>query len=434
MKYLFFFLFFFSGIAWCQLMDSVELTEKLGPLNEEMAKKEILQRAILKSIEKFSPELGYKFEEFDQKVQASFKLSFQEYKEKKIVEKFGTNYKKSLSENEISSFFHTLESERGASFLRFTHYQDLLRSHSFSFFKQDEKDTSVWKGKVQLDLDRIKLDKILRKFIRGEIKPFAKLILISEIDPSQFEWTDLGVDNEKSFLTPLNTTWLKWFNDNLPSTVEEVILCDATCMNYFSKWTETQLDQLSLPEEYNHSVFLKINLQLKRSAVMENLHEVTYDWEGRALLLDPSTKRVLGSFTLPFETRTFRQMEQKVLNSSLASSLYRAPLTALMQFNRKLEEKVGFNRASKLVIKGHRNLGDVLLLTEMLKTRGSSLGFEAVLDSFSRDEANLLCFYRGEEKSFTDLLSSIKEVKSSHGYTLVNEFTGVHHVIKFVTE
>jgi hypothetical protein len=205
-------------------------------------------------------------------------------------------------------------------------------------------------------------------------------------------------------------------------------------MNYFSKWTETRLDQLSLPEEYNHSVFLKINLQLKRSAVREDLQEVTYDWEGRALLLDPSTKRVLGSFTLPFERRTFRQMEQKVLNSSLASSLYRAPLTALMQFNRKLEEKVGFNRASKLVIKGHRNLGDVLLLTEMLKTRGSSLGFEAVLDSFSRDEVNLLCFYRGEEKSFTDLLSSIKELKSSHGYTLVNEFTGVHHVIKFVTE
>ena len=143
MKYIFFLLLSFSGIAWGQLMDSVELTVKLGPLNEEMVKKEILQRAILKSIEKFSPELGYKFDEFDEKVQASFKLSFQEYKEKKIVEKFGTNYKTTLTEKEISSFFDTLESERGASFLRFTHFQDLLRSHSFSFLKQDEKDASI---------------------------------------------------------------------------------------------------------------------------------------------------------------------------------------------------------------------------------------------------------------------------------------------------
>jgi hypothetical protein len=433
-KYFLLFLFFVNGMAWGQLSDSIELTEKLGPLPEEVAKKEILQRAILKSIQKFSPELGYKFEDFNEKVQASFKVSFQSYKEKMIVEKFGTNYKTSLSEADIKSFFESLESERAASFIRFTHYQDLLRSHSFSFFKQDEKDASVWKANIQLDFDRIKLDKVLRKFISGEIKPFAKLILISEIDPYQFEWIDLGVDNEKSFLTPLNTSWLKWFNENLPNSVEEVAICDALCMNYFSKWTDTQSDQLSVPEEYNHAVFLKVNLHLKRSAVVENLQEVKFEWEGRALLLDPTTKRVLGSFTLPLESRTFRLMEQKALNSSLASSLYRAPLTAFMQFNRKLEEKVGFTRVSKLVIKGHRNLGDVLLLSEKLKTRGSSLGFEAVLDNFTREEANLLCFYRGEEKSFTDLLSSIKELKSSHGYTLVNEFTGVHHVIKFVTE
>jgi hypothetical protein len=31
-------------------------------------------------------------------------------------------------------------------------------------------------------------------------------------------------------------------------------------------------------------------------------------------------------------------------------------------------------------------------------------------------------------------LSSIKELKSSHRYTLVNEFTGVHHLLKLVTE
>ena len=434
MKYFLLFLFFINGMAWGQLIDSIELSEKLGPLTEEVAKKEILQRAILKSIQKFSPELGYKFEDFNERVQASFKVSFQSFKEKMIIEKFGNNYKTSLSEGDIKSFFESLESERDTYYIRFTHFQDLLRSHSFSSFKQDEKDTSTWKAKVQLDFDRIKLDKILRKYIRGEIKPFAKLILISEIDPYQFQWTDLGVDNEKSFLTPLNSSWLKWFNYNLPSSVEEVVICDVVCMNYFSKWTDTQSDQLSLPEDYNHSVFLKVNLQLKRSAVLENVLEVTFDWEGRALLLDPTTKRVLASFTLPIERRTFRQLEQKALNSSLASSLYRAPLTAFMQFNRKLEEKVGFNRVSKLVIKGHQNLGDVLMLTEMLKTRGSSLGFEAVLDNFSRDEAYLLCFYRGEEKSFTDLLSSIKELKSSHGYTLVNEFTGVHHVIKFVTE
>lgn len=99
-----------------------------------------------------------------------------------------------------------------------------------------------------------------------------------------------------------------------------------------------------------------------------------------------------------------------------------------------MEQKSGFNRVSKLVLKGYKHLGDVLQLNELLKTRGTSLGLEIVLQTFSKDESNLLCFYQGEEKSFTHILSGIKEVKLTHGYTLVNEFTGIHHVIKFVTE
>jgi hypothetical protein len=105
-----------------------------------------------------------------------------------------------------------------------------------------------------------------------------------------------------------------------------------------------------------------------------------------------------------------------------------------MQFNRKLEEKLGFNRVSQLVIKGQQHLGDVFALMEMMKTRGSLLGLDVSLDSFSKDQANLVCFYRGEEKSFSDLLSGIKELKSTHRFSLVDEFTGVHYVIKLISE
>ena len=434
MKYLIFILMFISLPTWAQLVNSVELTEKLTVTTEDAAKKELLHRATLKSFEKFIPELGYKLDEFNEKLNTQFKEYFNNFKEKKIIQKFGANYKKTLSETERVSYLASLEAERQASFIRYSHTAGVLRSHSLGLLTQSEKDPFFWKAKVEVDIDRLKLDKLLRKVLKGETKPFAKLILISEIDIKNFSWPDLGLANEKAFLSSLNDSWLKWLNENLPSTVEDVVICDVNCMSYYKKWSETHLNEISVPEEFSNSVFLKINFHLKRSGTLENLQELTFEWEGWTLLHDIATKRVLESFVLPMEKRTFRHMSQKALNSGLASALYRSPMTALMQFNRKLEEKIGFNRVSKIVVKGYRHLGDVVALTDLLKTRGSSLGLDIILDNFSKDEAHLLCFYRGEEKSFTDILLALKKVKSTQGYTLVNEFTGVHHVIKFVTE
>ena len=71
---------------------------------------------------------------------------------------------------------------------------------------------------------------------------------------------------------------------------------------------------------------------------------------------------------------------------------------------------------------------------DMLRKEGSKLNFEVQIDLFDQKETQLLCFYQGEEKSFTDLLSQVKELKSSQSYRLVNEFTGIHHVLKLVAE
>ncbi len=432
MKFLF--LIFTCNLAWGQLINSVDLVEKLSVSTEDAAKKELLHKATLKSLEKFVPELGYKFEDFNQKLELRFHEFFIEYTNKKFVEKFGTTYKETLSKDEKAAFLTVLEAERHDAFIRFSNTSLILRSHSFGTVQQDPKDALVWKTKINLDIDKIKLDKFLRKIILNEKKPFSKIILITEIDSQAFSWTDLALESDKSFVTALNDSWLKFINEKLPTTVEEVIVCDVACLTFYARWSESELSAISIPEEYAHSVFLKVNIHLKRSPLLENISESTFEWEGRTLIQDVGTKRILASFALPLERRTFRQLDQKALNSGLASSLYRFPLTGFIQFNRRLEDKIGFNRVSKLVIQGFRNLGEVNLLSDTLKTRGSSLGLDVNLDSFSKDQANLLCYYRGEEKSFTDLLSAIKELKSTHSYTLVNEFTGVHHVIKFVTE
>ena len=61
------------------------------------------------------------------------------------------------------------------------------------------------------------------------------------------------------------------------------------------------------------------------------------------------------------------------------------------------------------------------------------MGLETQMDYLKSSEAQILCFYQGEEKSFTDLLSRVKELKLSQSYKLVNEFNGIH-TLKLVTE
>lgn len=262
-------------------------------------------------------------------------------------------------------------------------------------------------------------------------KPFSKLILISEVEPYLFSWKDIGVENDRSFSMALDNSWLKWFNENLPATIESVVLCDSGCMDFYRRWFETHFDQLTIPDEYKNALILKTNMLIRKNG---SVGEVKFEWEGRSVLQDVNTKKVMAASTLAPESRTFRDLDQKAINSGLASSMYRTGIPFFMEYRKQLESKKGFNRVSRLVIRGHQRLGDVLELIEVLKARGNSLGLDLHLGSFTKDEAQLICYLRGEEKSFTDLLSSIKELKSSHSYTLVNEFTGVHHVIKLVAE
>ena len=427
-------LLFFSCLSWGQLKHTTEIQTELKGASEADVRKEMLFQAAYKGIEKYSSEMGYKFEDFETKLKEKFDHSFESYQQRKLSEKFGAGYQETLSKDEKTAFLSGLESEKHHSFVTFSRILDCVRSHNFQSLLRDETNAARWVGKVELDLDKIKVEALLRKFILGETKQFAKLIILTEIEPQGFGWNELGLESGDSFKHPLESSWMKWYRDNVPSTVEEVIVCEGSCLEFYSKWMEEHAEKVSLPEEYQKSVLLKITMSLKRTVLEVQQNEIFFEWSGRTLLQDLQTKRVLDSFTLGLESRRLSGQDQKMINSALASSLYRSPLSAFLQFNRKLEMKKGLSRVSKLVIQGHSHLGDVMALVEVIKVRGSSLGIEVSLDSFSAREATLKCFYQGEEKSFSDLLSAIKELKSSHSYRLVNEFTGVHHLIKFVAE
>ena len=266
-----------------------------------------------------------------------------------------------------------------------------------------------------------------------EAPAFSGIYIISEVNLHAFEWKDIGLEKETQFTAPLLKSWEKWLKEHLPKNVGDVKICDMTCLTYHSQWEEKLPEEISasIDPVYQNTLWLKISLYIRRS-VQNNIQ--SYQWDGRVHLLDGNTKRSVANISLPKEMKEWLNTPQKDVNSGLVTRVYKTPLGAFPGLVQKIEASMPLNRVIKLGITGYKHLGDVTKLVELLQTRGSALGLQVEMSQFASKEAQMKVYFRGEEKSFTDLLSQVKELKSSYNYSLVNEVTPSGHVIKMVKE
>lgn len=263
-------------------------------------------------------------------------------------------------------------------------------------------------------------------------KEFSKLFVVPEINLSGISWQDLGLEKSSSFTDPIADSWVKWINNGLPQNLSEVTPCTGDCYFDFLNWIQLkQGEGMQVPSQYQNALWLKISFTVRRLSFKPDMNEWKMEWDGSAVLLDSNTKQTLYSQTLYPEERTWQGLDQKGLNSVLASGMYKTALDAVMKSSKKIETSK-LSRLDRLVIQGHRNLDDILSLMNLLRKEGESIHLSLKIDQFGNQEAQILCFYRGEEKSFTDLLSRLKELKSTQSYRLVNESTGVHPVLKLI--
>lgn len=264
-------------------------------------------------------------------------------------------------------------------------------------------------------------------------KKYPKLFIVADIDLMGLTWPDLVVEQATTFTNPLLSSWVKWITGRMPEEVGEIVPCQETCSDDFNKWLQLPQEQnMAVPADYVNSVWMKISYKLRKNFYKADINEWSFEWEGSVVLLDANSKITIASHTIHPETKVWRGLDQRTLNSKLASSMYKNALDHINKSVLKLKESDRPDRLTRLVIQGHKSVSDVFSLMELLKKEGSSLALTTKLDVVGSKEAQIICFYKGEEKSFTDLLSRLKELKSTQSYTLVNEFTGVHHVLKLV--
>lgn len=422
------------SVSWAQIQTEKTVSLPIETDSVDVAKSVLLHRAVQETIKQYSAEFNLDYSLFNKNLNDKFEAYFQDFKERKLAVKFGKSYAENLSPEQKTAYLQGLDESRDLEFIKFANFVELLDQYAFKSVDRNVE-AKTWSGNVFLNLNRTKLDRYYTRLTSNDKKEFSKIFLISELNPIGFAWSDLGVKDKESFEQPLLSSWHKWFETNLPPNVGDVSACGDSCFESFNNWLQIpQEEGMRVPLDLTDTLWLKVSMNLQKISYLKDVNEWKFEWEGNVVLLDANTKRVIAGFTVPGESRTWRGLDQKALNSAIASSLYRSPLDQLNKTAKKITDTTKINRLARLVIKGHKHLGDVMVLMEQLKKNGQAIKLDLSLDMFSGTEAQLLCFYQGEEKSFTDLLSSVKELKSSHSYSVVNEFTGVHNVLKLVTE
>lgn len=251
---------------------------------------------------------------------------------------------------------------------------------------------------------------------------YGQVWIVPEISTKSFNWEDLGLGRKELFTDPLAQAWEKWLAENLSSLVQKVDVCTAECLAYLTSWEGQNPKDLKekMDEKYSGGMWLRIWIEVEK-LTGQNVDEASFQWEGRAVLVDINTKKTISAEVLWPERKKWSGMDQKTLNSALASMLYRAPMGAFVRFKSILSNTNKIENSATLLVQGHRHLGDVLDLSKALKSRGLNLGLQVHLESFTKGEARLRVFFQGEEKSFTDLLSQLKELKSFRDLKLVIE-------------
>jgi hypothetical protein len=425
----------FSTVAWSQIETETAVSTTASVKTSDEAKPYLLHTAVLATIKKYSTELGFDSVAFEKKLQEKFNQWFETYKQRSLTDKFGKNYTTELSPEQKKTFLEGMEGKKNLEFIRYAKLDQLLDNYGFKQILNDPAVPTNWKGTVILNLNKVKLDKFYARISSTETKPYSKIFIYSDVNLLGLTWAELGLEKDSTFTDPLVNSWDKWFQTNQPANVEEIVVCSGACREQFKSWQELPQEQgMQVPEDLLNSLWVKISFNLRKLSYLKEINEWKFEWDGSVILLDSNTKKIISSYTMYTETKTWRGLEQKALNSALASSMYRSPMDPFTKITKKIQDSPRLSRLSRLVITGHRRLGDVVSLIDQLKKSGQKLHFDVQLDLFTQKEAELLCFYQGEEKSFTDLLSDLKELKSSHSYRIVNEFTGVHHVLKLIAE
>ena len=165
-----------------------------------------------------------------------------------------------------------------------------------------------------------------------------------------------------------------------------------------------------------NSLWLQINIRLKKIDEDQLLSNRTFQIEGSSLLLDMKFHRPLSAGEYAMTTQTYSTSDVNAMSSALASYIYRQPLSDLKNVPRELARMTSGERIAQIVIEGAPHIGFAQDLMASIVDKGLSQRLSATLKESNPHLTGFYLNFNGESEKLLALLRSFNNTDFTSKY------------------
>ncbi|GEM_PF-3717673 len=367
---------------------------------------------------------GVNGDEYLKKLTQKFFDRFESYKERRLRQSYGATYQSTLTPEQKENLDKTFDKETADYYKRYLGLEAL-------FTTQVKKKLEGDKWQVEVTENPSAFNSWYGRF--ESIKGNVKFLVIPHVELIGIDWDELKVSSSKPFISALWGAWDKWSKDE--SSGVDLTLCTDQCEKQWMSDKSADHNDLGVyfGQEDEVQLVAELRLELKKIRSLPN-GESEFQFSGSYSLHDYGSRALLEAMNLGPETKrvSFNQ-EAQAINSQLANYFYRLGVPAFSRL-KGFNNFRPFNQALQLVIEGQRNLLEIKDLEQQLKLSTASFSPRWELFALTRDTVQYKVLYRGEEKSFKELITSTSQLKSSYNAQCVWDTSSKEIKLKLVHE
>jgi hypothetical protein len=359
------------------------------------------------------------------------KLFWQQY-DKKFDEYF-ESIKQSLKEKYKIDDPNTSQVKRG-------NYQDAMRTRrlrakatygrlqraiiSYSIKKMSRSTQMANSRYLSLSarVDKKMLRNFYFKFTReGESRHFKTLYISADFNLKSMTWLDAGVEVESDFTAVVKEHWRNWLKQNLSSYVDNIEITDVVSEEKLKAYlslpedagktiaksegaSDDSEDPPAVVDEFEDSLWLKLGTTIQNMGSNELLGERKFKVSGDFVLLDLKTNKLVRHFDFITETKSYKTDDKHQLSSSLASLVYRLPMTDFQEFGKTLVNLPPKMKRVTLTVNNVASVQDLIKLKDFLSNKGLAQRFAPSLETYTGKDGRISLGYQGERESVIEVL------------------------------
>ena len=388
-------------------------------------KKQLLMAAFRNVIDKELKAMNLDSELFWKKLDVKFEEYFSKHHEA-LKKKYGITEDEDVKKKTLNAFKKALRKKRLHLKSQYGRLSKAVSSYSIKKRSGPSKRSKSRYLSVQAKVNRKVLNRIYFRFTRDDAEERLNNVYFSvHLQLENGEWQDLGVEESIEFTKIVEDHWKTWLKKNLKNHVDNVSLANeaeiekmqgrlqiaASSIGVDVLQDDSSSELASIDEDLQDSLWLKINVQIKKKLDEPLLGKRTFVLDGDFILIDLKFGSSVYHYDFISVTHKNDTRDTDALKSTLAGQVYRMPLnrfsnvgTALARLSQKKDQ-------IKLQLENIKTVRDLFSFKDILTKRGLSLRFAPEIISYKRNSGVIGLSYGGKKLDVINFLRSMKNQK-----------------------